>query len=136
MTIDWNSQHLAFLRSHLWAILATGRADGSPQQSMVGYYVDDENRLVISAKAYTAKWTNALRQPKVSLAVADGRIHLVVYGTAETIDTDPARAELTAAVFGALSGNPPPDPAAITALLDEQQRTVLRVTPTKVVFQE
>jgi hypothetical protein len=31
---------------------------------MVGYAVDDAGRLVVSAKASTPKWTNALRQPK------------------------------------------------------------------------
>lgn len=120
-----------FLRAHLWAILATGRRDGSPQQSMVGYVVDDEGRIVISAKAYTAKWRNALRQPRVSFTVPDGRAHLVVYGTAEAIDADPERAELTADVFARLSDGERPDPAGIVAMLDEQRRTVLRITPEK-----
>jgi PPOX class probable F420-dependent enzyme len=133
---DWDPQHLAFARDHRWAVLATGRSDGSPQQSMVGYVVDDEGRLVISAKSYTAKWQNAVRRPKVSVTVPDGRVHLVVYGDAEAIDHDPLRAELTAEVFGALSGNPPPDAAAIAPLLDEQQRVVLRITPTKFLYQE
>lgn len=134
--IDWDPQHLAFARDHRWAVLATGRSDGSPQQSMIGYLVDDEGRLVISAKSYTAKWNNAVRQPKVSVTVPDGRVHLVVYGDAEAIDRDPLRAELTAQVFGALSGNPPPDPATIAPLLDEQRRVVLRITPTKFLYQE
>ena len=136
MTITWDPQHLEFARAHVWAVLATGRADGSPQQSMVGYLVDDEGRLIISAKAYTAKWKNAVRQPKVSVTVPDGRVHLVVYGDVEAIDADPLRAELTAQVFGALSGNPAPDPASIISMLDEQQRVVLRITPTKFLFQE
>jgi PPOX class probable F420-dependent enzyme len=86
----------AFLREHVWAVLATGRRDGSPQQSMVGYVVDDDGRIVISAKSYTAKWHNARRQPRVSLTMPDGRAHLVVYGEAECIDADPLRAELPA----------------------------------------
>lgn len=132
----WDTAHLEFLRSHTWAVLATGRGDGSPQQSMIGYAVDDEGRLLISAKSFTAKWNNAVRLPKVSVTVPDGRAHLVVYGTAEAIDADPLRAELTAQVFGALSGNPPPDPATLTSILDEQQRTVLRITPTKTLLHD
>lgn len=134
--MNWDPDHLEFLHAHIWAVLATGRRDGSPQQSMVGYAVDDEQRLIVSVKAYTAKWHNALRQPKISLTVPDGRSHLVIYGEAEPIDTDPLRAELTAQVFSALSGNPIPDPASMIPVLDEQQRTVLRITPTKVLFQE
>lgn len=124
----------AFLRHHIWGVLATGRRDGSPQQSMVGYVVDDLGRIVISVKSYTAKWKNALRQPRVSLTIPDGRTHLVIYGEAEAIDRDPDRAELTADVFARLSGSPRPDPASIVELLDEQQRTVLRITPTSSVF--
>ena len=108
-----------FLRDHVWAILATGRRDGSPQQSMVGYVVDDQGRIVVSVKSYTAKWKNALRQPRVSLTVPDGRAHLVVYGEAEAIDADPLRAELTADVFARLSNAERADPSAIVGMLDE-----------------
>ncbi len=66
LSMNWEPEPLDFLRSHRWAVLATGRSDGSPQQSMVGYTIDDDLRLLVSAKAYTAKWKNALRQPKVS----------------------------------------------------------------------
>ncbi|MEM8620077.1 MAG: pyridoxamine 5'-phosphate oxidase family protein [Actinomycetota bacterium] len=136
MTIEWDPQHLDYAQAHIWAVLATGRGDGSPQQSMIGYMVDDDGRIVISAKSYTAKWNNAVRQPKVSLTVPDGRVHLVVYGETETITDDPLRAELTADVFAVLSGSDRPDPASIVPMLDEQQRTVLRITPTKVIFHE
>ena len=132
----WDEAHRAFADAHTWAVLATGRKDGSPQQSMIGYGIDDEGRMVISAKAYTAKWKNAVRQPNVSVTVADGRAHLVVYGTAETIADDPLRAELTALAFSALSGEPPPDPDSLIPFLDEQDRTVLRITPTKTLFHE
>jgi PPOX class probable F420-dependent enzyme len=126
----------AFLRDHLWGVLATGCRDGSPQQSMVGYVVDDHGRIVISVKSYTAKWKNAVRQPRVSLTVPDGRVHLVIYGEAEAIDRDPERAQLTADVFARLSGSSRPDPASIIELLDEQQRTVLRITATSTFFNE
>ncbi len=134
MSHTWDPDHKAFLDDHLWAVLATGRADGSPQQSMIGYAVDDEGRLLISAKAYTAKWKNALRQPRVSVTVPDGRAHLVIYGTAETIDADPLRAELTALVFARMGGTEPLDPTTLVDSLNEQQRTVLRIDPSKTMF--
>lgn len=125
-----------FLASHTWAVLATGRRDGSPQQSMVGYALDDDDRLVISAKSHTAKWANLSRLPRASLCVPDGRVHLVVSGPVELIDTDPDRAELTADVFATLSGAERPDPASIIPLLDEQRRTIIRLTPERVLFHE
>ena len=73
MTYNWEPEQRNFLDTHRWAVLATGRKDGAPQQSMVGYFVDDDGRLVLSVKSYTAKWHNALRQPSVSIAVPDGR---------------------------------------------------------------
>ena len=124
----------AYLTEHLWAVLATGRDDGSPQVSMVGYVLDDQDRLVISIKSYTAKWKNVLRQPRVAVMVPDGRTNATVYGTAECIDTDPLRAELTADVFERLSGAERPDPTSIIPTLDEQQRTVLRITADKLLF--
>jgi PPOX class probable F420-dependent enzyme len=125
-----------FLDDHVWAVLATTRRDGSPQQSMVGYVVDDEGRLVISTKAYTAKWHNVRRRPSVSLTVPDGRVHLVIDGTVELIEDDPLRAELTADAFVALFGGERPDPAALIPTLDEERRTVLRLTPSAVRFHE
>ena len=134
MAFVWDPEHRSFLGEHVWAILATGRRDGSPQQSMVGYAIDDEGCLLVSVKSYTAKWKNACRQPVVSLAVPDGRSHLVIYGRAETISTEPLRSILTAQVFAALSGAPAPEPSTIVEMLDDQQRTVLRVMPEKAIF--
>ena len=68
----YTEEQRRFLESHRWAVLATGRADGSPQQSMVGYALDEEGRLLVSTQASTAKWRNALRRPRVSLTVPDG----------------------------------------------------------------
>ena len=102
---------------------------------MVGYMVEGDD-LIMSAKAYTAKWRNAMRQPRVAVTIPDGRVHLVIYGTATGITDDPERAELTARFFGALHDTEPPDPADITDLLDEQDRTVLRISPDKVIFHE
>jgi hypothetical protein len=39
---------------------------------MIGYVLDEEDRLLISIKSYTAKWKNALRQPHVAVVVPDG----------------------------------------------------------------
>jgi len=130
-----NEQQL-FLAEHVWGVLATSRTDGSPQQSMVGYALDDAGRILILTQAVTAKWRNALRQPRVSFTVPDGRVHVVVYGSAEPIEADPERAERAADVLAVVRGTDRPDPASIVDWLDADTRTVLRITPEKVVSHE
>lgn len=83
-----------YLKNHRLAVLATGRQDGSPQVSTIMYHYDGTD-IVTSVKSYTAKWNNALRQPKVALLVNDGRKQLVLYGEAEGIADDPERKQLT-----------------------------------------
>jgi PPOX class probable F420-dependent enzyme len=130
----YTEEQRRFLEEHVWGLLATGRGDGSPQQSMVGYALDVGGRILVLTQAGTAKWRNALRQPRVSFAVPDGRVHVVVYGVAEPIGADPERAELSASVLAAVRGTDPPDPASIIDWLDADQRTVLRITPQKALF--
>ena len=126
----------SFLTGHRWAVLATGRADGSPQQAMVGYTLDGEGRILISTPTTTAKWRNAARKPRVSLTVADGRAHLVVYGVADTIVSDPERAELSADILAVVRGPDRPDPSAIMGWLEKERRGVLRITPERVLMHE
>ena len=132
----YTDEQRTFLADHVWGVLATGRADGSPAQAMVGYTLDSEGRVLVLTQAFTAKWHNALRQPRVSFTVPDGRVHVVVYGVAEGIDTDPERAELSADVLAVVRGADRPDPASIIGWLDANQRTILRITPQKVLIHE
>lgn len=120
----------AFLREHKIAVLATGRQDGSPQVSHVLYDWDGRD-LAISVKSYTAKWKNALRQPKVALLVHEGRKQLVIYGRAEGVAEDPERIRLTARVFARMTGKPAEVNDDFVAAMNAQQRTVLRVIPEK-----
>ncbi len=125
-----------FLRSSHIAALATGRKDGSPQLGHIAYDYDGLD-LAVSVKSYTAKWHNVLRQPRVALLVHDGRKQLVIYGRAEAISEDPERIELTARVFRRLTGNPD---FAVTdefvAGMNDQKRTILRITPEKATYTE
>jgi hypothetical protein len=116
-------------------VLATGKTDGSPQVSMIGYVLDDDGAILISAKRYTAKHRNVLRQRRVALVVHDDAKQLVIYGDAEGIEDDPRRAELSVKVFGPIFGKPVDDPAEILPTLLKEQRTVIRVTPTAAFFQ-
>jgi len=73
---------------------------------------------------------------EVSLTVPDGRRHVVVYGTAEAIDTDPERADLGADVLAVVRGVERPEPSTIVDWLDENQQVVLRITPEKALMHE
>ena len=119
----------AFLTDHVWAVLATGRKDGSPQVSMIGYAWDG-SAILVSIKSYTAKWRNALRQPRVALLVHEGRKQLVIYGRAQALADDPERLDVSRQVFERLSGKPV-DVAEdeFRQMLDGQKRTVLKITP-------
>jgi len=125
-----------FLRSQKIAVLATGRRDGSPQVSHIVYDFDG-NDIAISVKSYTAKWKNALRQPKVALLVHEGRKQLVIYGRAEAVAEDPDRIALTARVFARLSEKPEFEVTdEFVAGMDAQKRTVLRVIPEKATMND
>jgi nitroimidazol reductase NimA-like FMN-containing flavoprotein (pyridoxamine 5'-phosphate oxidase superfamily) len=73
-----------FLRDHRSGIFATGKRDGSPQQSFLGYRLR-EGDIVIATGDSTAKVKNARKNPRVSLAVSDGPTCVVVYGEARLL---------------------------------------------------
>jgi PPOX class probable F420-dependent enzyme len=127
---ELDPEQKAFLELRRWAAFATGRRDGSPQLSHVGYAVDGEH-IIVSMKSYTAKWKNARRQPKVALLIHEDRKQLVIYGHAECIDRDPERAAQSTRVFRRLTGNDVQVDENFVRLLDAQQRTILRITPDK-----
>ncbi len=98
-----------YLKEHRLCVFATGRKDGSPQQSLIGYQFDGKE-LLLGGQATSAKMKNLRRQPRASLAVIDGRRVLVVYGRAQLVD-DPAEMEKLQARFGPREGPPRPQPA-------------------------
>ncbi len=132
-----SSEQEDYLNKHKWAVLATGRKDGSPQISQIAYDYNGVD-IVISTKSFTAKWNNALRQPAVALLVHDGRKQLVIYGTVNCLAEDhPERNELTLRVFKKLTAN---DNMTLTEefiqTLADQKRTILRLKPESAMMNE
>lgn len=125
----------AYLREHKMAVLATGRRDGSPQLSTINYDFDGTD-IAISVTSDRAKWINAVRQPRVSMLVLDGRKQLILYGTAEAVADDPGRVELTKRIRASMGREPDGDDAALSAQLDEAKRVVLRITPDKLFMND
>ena len=122
-----------FLAGHRWALLATTRADGSPQVSMLAYHWDGTD-VVFSVRSTAAKWANVGRRPAVVVTVVDDARYLSVAGTAERISADPARHDLTIRLRDSLL---PPHHASlqadVDAGLDARRRVVIRVRPSGAV---
>ena len=121
-----------YLAERQLGVLATGRRDGSPQQSTITYLFDGTH-VLISVTKDRAKYHNIRRQPRVSLLVPDGREQVIVYGTAELLEGK-ARDEAIMAIR-AHQGDPLPedyDLERFSRRLDELQRVVVRITPERV----
>jgi len=81
LTMTPSAEEHAYLESHVWGLLATGRSNGAPQLSMVAYDWDGTD-VVISCRSRAAKFVNAERRDAVVFAVPDGVNNLTVTGTA------------------------------------------------------
>ena len=124
------AEQAEYLKSHLQAILGTGRRDGSPQLSTINYLYDGSH-VYISVTSERAKWRNARRQPRVALLVPDGHKQLVIYGTVEGIPGGKPRNDAIRAIRERM-GNPlPPEMTDedFGRRLDELKRVVLKITP-------
>ena len=73
-----------YLQGHRTGVLATQRARGAPQMTLIAYHFDG-NDLAISTRAPTQKAKNLSKRPEASLAVIDGQRQLIVYGTVEIV---------------------------------------------------
>ncbi len=125
-------EQAAYLLAHREAVLGTGRRDGSPQLSLVNYLFDGE-ACWVSVTSDRAKWVNALRQPRVSLLVADGGRQAIVYGTAEGITDRTVRNAMTRRLRATGQNPAPDDEEAFSRALDEQHRVLLKITPRQVI---
>jgi nitroimidazol reductase NimA-like FMN-containing flavoprotein (pyridoxamine 5'-phosphate oxidase superfamily) len=89
-----------FLKNHRSGIFATGKRDGSPQQSILGYRFDG-TEVVINTGDETAKVKNIRKNPRVSLAVVEGPTCVVVYGEARLLQGTEAEAKVGGPVHSA-----------------------------------
>jgi PPOX class probable F420-dependent enzyme len=128
--MDLSPDAAEFLASHQWAVLSTGRRDGSPQSSLIGYHWDGEDVLVTFRRA-SAKYRNVVRQARVVMVVPDGRTAVTVYGDAELVEDDPAPADAYAAIVASFGAPAAPREETVRRL-DDEDRTVIRIHPTTV----
>lgn len=109
MTTELSPEAAQYLKEHRLCVFATGRKDGSPQQSLIGYQFDGKEFL-LGGQATSAKMRNLRRQPRCSLAVIDGRRVILVYGRAQIVE-DPAEMEKLQQRFGPREAPPRREPA-------------------------
>jgi PPOX class probable F420-dependent enzyme len=95
-----------FLKNHRSGVFATGKRDGSPQQTILGYRFDG-TEVVINTGDVTAKVKNIRRNPRVSLAVTEGPTCVVVYGEARLLQGAEAEAKEGGTVDSRRQGGTP-----------------------------
>jgi PPOX class probable F420-dependent enzyme len=118
-----------FLREHRLCVFATGRKDGSPQQSYIGYQFDG-TQFLLGGQATSFKMRNLRRNPGCSLVVPDGRGFLLVYGTAQLIEDEAEMAKLLER-FGPRAAPPRPEGAPAPPPRPMGKRVAILMTPTK-----
>jgi PPOX class probable F420-dependent enzyme len=123
----------SFLDRQRNAILATTRADGSPQVSPTWYHWD-RSTVRISAPGWTKKVANIRRDPRVSVCIDDqvSGSYAAVFGRAELIEGD-AVAELT---WPILLKYLHPDEADVRwrRINADADRVLIRVEPRRIVW--
>lgn len=95
-----------FLKAHTLGVLATGKRDGSPQQSILRYRFDG-TEVVINTGDAAAKVKNIRKNPRVSLAVTDGPTCVVLYGEARLLQGAEAEAHEGGPVESGRQGGTP-----------------------------
>jgi PPOX class probable F420-dependent enzyme len=114
------------------AVLATMRADGTPQMSPVLAAVDDAGRVLVSTRETALKVRNLRRDPRLWLcALPDGFFGdwVQVEGTAEIVSLPDAMEELVD-YYRRVSGEHE-NWADYRAAMERERRVLLRVTITR-----
>ena len=118
-----------FVRSHHRAVLATQRADGSPQLSPVTVGLDDEGRVIVSTRETAMKVHNLRRRPRASLCLLNDRF----FGEWGQVEGDveivalPEAMDLLVNYYRSVSGEHPDWDEYRQAMVDER-RVVLRIS--------
>ena len=118
-----------FIKSNHRAVLATRRADGSPQLSPITVGLDDEGRAIISTRETAMKVHNLRREPRAWLCLLnDGYFGEwgQVEGSVEIVPL-PEAMDLLVEYYRSISGEHPDWDEYRQAMID-QRRVVLRIT--------
>ena len=118
-----------FIREHHRAVMATRRADGAPQMSIVAANVDADGRVIVSTRETAMKTTHLRRDPHVVLCVlSDGFFGdwIQVEGVAEIVSL-PEAMEPLVDYYRTTSGEHP-DWDDYRAAMVRDRRVIVRIT--------
>jgi PPOX class probable F420-dependent enzyme len=124
------TEAVALARTNHHSVLATRRADGSPQMSPIVHGVDDAGRIMISTREPAMKVRNLRRDPRAALCVLpDGFFGgwAQLGGTCEIVDL-PEAMPLLEEVYRQVAGEHP-DWADFRQAMERDRRVILRITP-------
>ncbi len=119
---------LDFIAANHRAVLATTRADGNPQLSLVAVAVDGDT-VVVSTRETAIKTKNLRRRPWASLIAFTDNFYgnsVQVEGPVEVVPL-PAAMDTLVAYYRQISGEHP-DWDEYRAAMVHEQRVVLRIT--------
>jgi PPOX class probable F420-dependent enzyme len=125
------AEALDYVRSHHHAVLATTRADGSPQLSPVTVVVDAPGRVAISTRETAVKVRNLRRNPRAWLCVFDDGFFgpwVQLTGSVEVLSLPQALEPLVEYYRSAAGEHPDWD--EYRAAMVRDQRCLVLVTPT------
>jgi PPOX class probable F420-dependent enzyme len=120
---------LDFIAHNHRAVLATSRADGYPQLSLVATTVDDDDKVVISTRETAMKAKNLRRRPRASLIVFTDNFYgnsVQVEGPVEVVSLPKAMDGLEA-YYRSISGEHP-DWNDYRSAMQREQRVLVRIT--------
>lgn len=118
-----------FIRQNHHAVLATYRADGSPQMSPVAADVDPDGMIVVSTRETAIKTKNLRRDPRASLCVMTDGFYgqwVLVDGRA-TIVSLPQAMEGLVEYYRRVAGEHP-DWDDYRAAMERERRVLLRIS--------
>jgi PPOX class probable F420-dependent enzyme len=118
-----------FIRKNHHAVLATYRADGSPQMSPVAAAVDSDGMIVVSTRETAIKTKNLRRDPRASLCVLSDGFYgdwVLVDGRAAIVSLPEAMDGLVA-YYRAVAGEHP-DWDDYRAAMERERRVLLRIS--------
>ncbi len=119
---------LDFISRNHRAVLATSRADGNPQLSLVAAGVDDDT-VVVSTRETAIKTKNLRRRPRASLIVFTDNFYgnsVQVEGPVEVVSLPEAMDGLVA-YYRQISGEHP-NWDEYRSAMEQEQRVLLRIT--------